>query len=108
MQNVTFINDLKFRGGFGTVGNNRIDDYLFLTTFKNDGTYYYGLNNNPVLAYYSAGLVNEKLQWESTVNRNLGMDITLFNNKLDISVDLYKNYFQSFIIAGTDCIYLWI
>ena len=33
MQNVTFISDLKFRVGFGKVGNNRIADYLFLTTF---------------------------------------------------------------------------
>src|SRR5665647_259350 len=91
MQNVNFINDLKFRVGFGTVGNNRIDDYLYLTTFKNDGNYYYGINGNPVIAYYSAGLVNEKLQWESTLNRNYGMDITLLNNRVDLSIDYYDN-----------------
>jgi TonB-dependent starch-binding outer membrane protein SusC len=91
LQNVNFINDLKFRVGFGTVGNNRIDDYLYLTTFKNDGSYYYGLNGNPVIAYYSAGLVNEKLQWESTVNSNYGMDVTLFNNRVNLSFDYYKN-----------------
>ncbi len=91
LQNVSFINDLKFRAGFGAVGNNRIADYLYLTTFKNDGTYYYGLNNTPILSYYSAGLVNEKLQWEATINRNLGMDISLFNNRLDLTIDVYKN-----------------
>jgi len=90
MANATFITDLKLRAGFGTVGNNRIDDYLFLTTFKNDGSYFYGLNNQAVLAYYSSGLVNENLKWESTINRNYGIDISLFN-RLDLSVDYYDN-----------------
>ncbi|MFN8289906.1 MAG: TonB-dependent receptor [Chitinophagaceae bacterium] len=84
------ITDLKLRYGYGTVGNNRINDYLFLTTFKNDGTYYYGINNQAVQAYYSSGLVNEKLKWESTVNRNFGVDLSLYN-RIDISVDVYYN-----------------
>jgi TonB-linked SusC/RagA family outer membrane protein len=91
MENVNFISDLKFRAGFGSVGNNRINDYLFLTTFKNDGTYYYGINNQAVTAYYPSSLVNENLKWESTVNRNYGMDISLFKNRVDLSVDIYNN-----------------
>lgn len=91
MQNVDFISDLKFRVGYGEVGNNRISDYLFLTTFSNDGRYFYGINNEAIIAYYSGALVNESLQWESTVNRNLGMDISLFKGRLDLSVDVYRN-----------------
>ena len=91
MESANFISDLKFRAGFGTVGNNRINDYLFLTTFKNDGTYYYGINNQAILAYYSGSLVNENLKWEATLNRNYGMDLGLFNNRVTLSVDLYNN-----------------
>ncbi len=91
LKNADFIRDLKFRVGFGTVGNNRIADYLFLTTFRNDGTYYYGLNNQAILAYYSGALVNENLKWESTVNRNYGVDISIFKGRLDLSVDIYRN-----------------
>jgi TonB-dependent starch-binding outer membrane protein SusC len=91
LKNVNFIRDFKFRAGFGTVGNNRIADYLFLTTFSNDGRYYYGLNNQAILAYYSGALVNENLKWESTVNRNLGVDISIFNGRLDLSLDIYRN-----------------
>lgn len=90
LKDVRFISDLKFRYGYGTVGNNRINDYLFLTTFRNDGTYYYGINNQAIQAYYSAGLVNENLKWESTVNRNFGVDIS-FANRVDLSVDIYNN-----------------
>jgi TonB-linked SusC/RagA family outer membrane protein len=91
MQKVDFIDDFKIRVGYGEIGNNRIDDYLFLTTFRNDGAYFYGIDNNPVIAYYSSGLVNQDLQWESTVNRNLGVDLTLFNRRVDLSVDVYNN-----------------
>jgi TonB-dependent starch-binding outer membrane protein SusC len=91
MENVKFINDLKFRVGYGQVGNNRINDYLFLTTFRNDGTYFYGLNNNAVIAYYSGSLVNQDLQWESQISRNFGVDITLLNRRVDLSVDVYNN-----------------
>ena len=91
MQDIKFISSLKLRAGFGTVGNNRINDYLFLTTFRNDGTYYYGLGGQAVNAYFSSGLVNENLQWESTVNRNYGIDISLFKNRVDLSVDIYNN-----------------
>ncbi|MFI5133480.1 MAG: TonB-dependent receptor, partial [Chitinophagales bacterium] len=92
------INDLKFRAGFGTIGNNRIDDYLFLTTFRNDGTYYYGINNQAITAYYPASLVNEDLTWESTVNRNYGVDMTLFHNRIDLSVDLYNNTSKNLLL----------
>ena len=85
------INDLKFRAGFGTIGNNRIADYLYLTSFRNDGSYFYGLNNQAILAYYSNSLVNPDLKWESTLNRNYGVDITMFNNKITLSVDYYNN-----------------
>ena len=91
LQNVNFINDLKFRAGMGVAGNNRIPDYLYISTFSNNGTYFYGINNQAVLAYYSAGLVNPILKWESTVNKNLGVDLSLLQNKLNISIDVYNN-----------------
>ncbi len=91
LKNSSVISDLKFRAGFGTVGNNRINDYLFLTTFRNDGNYYYGINNQAVTAYYSSGLVNEGLQWESNVSRNFGVDIGLLKDRVSLSIDYYNN-----------------
>ena len=91
MENAGFISDLKFRAGIGTVGNNRINDYLFLTTFSGDGRYYYGINNQSVIAYYPTSLVNPNLKWESTISRNLGLDISLLKNRIDMSVDVYRN-----------------
>ncbi len=91
MQKIDFISDLKLRGGFGYVGNNRINDYLYLTTFNDDNGLYYGLNNQPVYALYPSSLPNPNLKWESTVNRNFGFDISLFKSRIDLSLDLYDN-----------------
>jgi TonB-dependent starch-binding outer membrane protein SusC len=98
LKDVNFITDLKFRAGIGSVGNNRINDYLFLTTFKNDGAYYYGINNQPITAYYSSGLVNEALQWESNESKNYGMDISLFHDRISLSIDLYNNNAKNLLL----------
>lgn len=91
MENVTFINDLKLRVGYGKIGNNRINDYLFLTTFNYGGNSFYGLNNQQVNAYYENALANVNLQWESLVNRNYGLDVSMFKNRLNMSLDVYYN-----------------
>lgn len=91
LKDVTFINDLKFRAGYGGLGNNRILDYLFLTTFRND-QYLYGLNGTSVAAYNSSSLVNSNLKWESQSNRNIGLDLTILKNTLSLSVDYYENH----------------
>lgn len=91
LQDVDCITDMKLRLGYGRVGNNRIDDYLFLTTFSDNGLYYYGINNTTVIAYYSGSLANENLKWESTENKNLGFDISLWRGRVDFSLDIYNN-----------------
>jgi TonB-dependent starch-binding outer membrane protein SusC len=90
MENVDFINDLKFRFGYGKIGNNRIADYLFLNTF-NFGTSSYYLGGQFIPAYTQNSLANPLLQWESLVNRNYGMDVSLFRGRLDMSLDFYHN-----------------
>lgn len=90
MDKIKFINDLKLRASFGAVGNNRIDDYLFLSTYNNQ-TYYYGINGQQVPAYSVSELANEKLKWEALLNTNIGFDLSILKNRLDISVDYFTN-----------------
>lgn len=91
MENVGFINELKLRFGYGTMGNNRIRDYLYQNIFAANGSRFYGLAGQPVIAYVPVSLPNRLLQWESTVNRNFGLDVTMFNNRIDMSLDYYIN-----------------
>ena len=98
LKNVDFINDLKFRVGYGTVGNNRIGDYLFITTFSDNGNYYYGLNGQSVIGYYPTSLINPFLKWESTVNKNIGVDFSFAKNRFNLTVDYYDNQSKDLLL----------
>lgn len=97
LKNSTNINNLKLRIGYGTVGNNRIGDYLYQTTFRNDQLFY-SLNGNIVPAFTSTALVNENLRWESLVNQNFGLDIGLLRGRLDVSFDYYMNQSKDLLL----------
>ena len=90
LEHVDAITDMKLRLGYGEVGNNRINDYLYLSTYNNTGSFYYGVGGQTIYGYSSASLVNPNLLWESTISRNIGLDLTLFK-RLNITVDVYNN-----------------
>lgn len=91
-----FISELKLRGSYGTSGNNRINDYLYMSVFE--ASSYYGLNNSQVIGFQPVSLANELLKWEATIARNIGVDVGLFNNRLQFSVDLYKNSSKNLLL----------
>jgi TonB-linked SusC/RagA family outer membrane protein len=90
MDKVKAISDLKLRVSYGTVGNNRINDYLYLPTFASN-PYYYGVNGQAVTGYTPNYLPNDLLKWETTVSKNIGLDLSLFNDRFGLTVDVYEN-----------------
>lgn len=74
--------DLKLRVGYGEVGNQAIANYLYgasLQTF-----------NTPFgTAYRLEKIANPKLKWEATQQYNLGADLSLAKNRINLSVDVY-------------------
>lgn len=93
-----FITDVKLRLNYGEAGNNRIQSFLFLTQF-NTSQNYYGLQNQLVTAFGSAALANSLLTWESNVSRNVGLDFSLFNNRIQFSLDYYRNKTRNLLVA---------
>ena len=91
MENIHVVSDLKFRLGYGKIGNSRIGDYQFLSSFGTDGRYYYGINGQPAYGVYPVFLENKELQWEASQTRNLGMDVSLWKGRLNVSLDVYQN-----------------
>jgi TonB-linked SusC/RagA family outer membrane protein len=98
MENITWINDAKLRAGFGAVGNNRIDNLLYMQLYGVTGQY--AINRNIVPGFAPISLSNPNLRWESNVTRNLGLDLSLFNNKIQVSVDVYKNTANNLLLAA--------
>ncbi len=89
LEDVNWISELKFRASFGTTGNNRIDDYLYMTTFR-PAVLYYGLGNVPVPGWSTTYLGNENLKWETTVDQNIGIDFSILKNRFELTLDFYK------------------
>ncbi|MFA6057486.1 MAG: TonB-dependent receptor [Taibaiella sp.] len=82
--------DIKVRASIGTVGNNRIAGDLYRTMFgTNTAGYAFAEAITPGLGPVS--LSNPNLKWETTISRNLGLDVSLFNNRVSVTLDYYVN-----------------
>ncbi|MDR3118852.1 MAG: TonB-dependent receptor [Mediterranea sp.] len=76
----------KLRISAGQVGNQEIGDYLFarLYTPRN-----YSFGNKIAIGYTATNYGNDELKWETTTQYNVGLDLGLLNNKLNITIDAY-------------------
>ncbi|MEJ7767909.1 MAG: TonB-dependent receptor [Chitinophagaceae bacterium] len=93
LKSVEFINDLKLRFGYGTLGNDNISSLGFLTfsTINNDASYPIDGSSTsftPGVRHQTIG--NPDIKWEETTTSTLGIDASMFNNKLMFSLDLYN------------------
>ena len=93
----SFLSDLKLRVSYGQAGNNRIDDFLYVTQFA--ATTQYWLNDQLVTAFSPDALANANLVWERTISRNIGMDAAILGGKLSFSLDVYKNTTKDLLVA---------
>jgi TonB-linked SusC/RagA family outer membrane protein len=96
MKKITVISDMKLRLSIGQSGNNRIGDYLFQTQFGS--AEHYDLNGVVTPGYTSSTLPNANLKWETTTARNLGLDLGLFNGRLQVTVDAYSNTTDNLLV----------
>ncbi|MDQ3682052.1 MAG: TonB-dependent receptor [Bacteroidota bacterium] len=97
MENVSWLSDGKLRVGFGTAGNNRIGDLLYLQLYGVTGEY--ALNHTLLPGFSPSALANEKLKWEKTVSKNIGLDLSFFKNGVQFTVDAYKNDGEDLLLA---------
>ncbi|WP_075602129.1 SusC/RagA family TonB-linked outer membrane protein [Saccharicrinis aurantiacus] len=88
MQDVETLSRLKFRGGWGQVGNaNAVEPWGYLSLM--DIGYTYVIGGSPAEGAKAAILSNEDLRWEVSEQLNVGLDIGLFDQKLDITLDWF-------------------
>lgn len=83
MRNLTFINDLKLRVSIGVVGNQSISD------FGAQGLYSTGSNYVGKAGIALSAIPNPNLSWESTTQSDIGIDLSIFNNRVQITADAY-------------------
>lgn len=89
MKDLHAISELKLRGSYGVTGNNSIGDYDWQPLISANNTNY-SFGNASQLGSYFNGLGNTGLSWEETTMQNIGLDLSLLNNKITISTEVYS------------------
>ena len=92
-----WIEDLKIRASIGTVGNQEIGDYRFLSTYA--ATHYYLGGGTKNAAYYRSGLGNDDLKWETTTSYDLGFDLSILKGKLNFVFDYYHKKTSDLLLS---------
>src|SRR5690606_25974890 len=84
------VNMFKIRAGYGHVGNDRIGNYAYKQVL--DLGLYYNYGGNLVAAGAITQYANEKIKWETTITKNLGIDLQFLKSHFTVSFDVYERY----------------
>ncbi|MHA4808855.1 SusC/RagA family TonB-linked outer membrane protein [Flavitalea flava] len=83
---------LKLRASYGQSGNQSDDYYAPYNSYTLAGTY---MGNPAIQPSYTNGLTKDNLTWTSTTQKDLGVDLNLFNNRVSIVADVYDKLSKS-------------
>ncbi|MDE5941166.1 MAG: TonB-dependent receptor [Muribaculaceae bacterium] len=95
MKDARWINDLKIRADYGVTGNQDFGSYLSLSTMTGFG--YYSYNGKYFQVWGPSKNVNPDLKWEKGKNWNVGLDFSLFNNRLYGSLNYFSRRQQDLL-----------
>jgi TonB-linked SusC/RagA family outer membrane protein len=101
IKSLGLFDQLKIRGSWGLTGSQAINPYATLATYLTDA--FDGaasLNNNSVTSGIVIGnAANLALKWETTQAEDLGLDIALFNNRLNFTADGYVKNTRDLLLS---------
>lgn len=89
LASVGFIDELKLRGSYGTVGNQAIGNYQFMRTYgASSGGPVFDNTRNTI--FFPTRLANPDLQWESSQQADIGVDFQFFDHRITGSIEYYN------------------
>ena len=100
IKDLNIFSNLKLRAGYGSVGNDRIGLYKSISTITTAKDYNSGyvFGGNLVGIAYPGSIPNPDLSWEKTRDLNFGLDMGFFNNRVNLSVDVYKKKTKDMLV----------
>ena len=96
MQNITWLNDLKIRGGWGKTGNQETESFSYLALMNLNPRQAFGSSKGngegdniySATAYYNFPVAD--MSWETVTTTSIGFDMIALNNKLSFTAEYYK------------------
>lgn len=88
MKSIKWINNMKLRASYGTLGNiNNVGYYDYFQLLSSSANY--NFSDTAVKGVLEAQIPNTSLGWEKVALTDIGFDLDIFNNKLSLSADYY-------------------
>lgn len=96
MKKLSFISNMKLRLGWGTVGNDRIANFLSKDLYIDSK---YGVGTDLVTVLDGKQLANRKLKWEGSTTLNIGLDLGFFHNRINFTADYFIKNTKDLLLA---------
>ena len=98
MKSATWLDQFKLRASVGASGNDRISNYATMALMT---TNYYAVNGTEIMGMAPSSSANTKLKWETTYQYDLGLDVSLFGNRIDFLADAYYKDTRNMLYRAT-------
>jgi TonB-linked SusC/RagA family outer membrane protein len=86
MKNVKWITLLKLRASIGNPGNQNFDDYISMKVYQYNNTHTNPWGTSAIIKNFG----NSNLEWQKTLDRNIGFDLAMFKDRLRVNFDLFS------------------
>ncbi|WP_436414096.1 TonB-dependent receptor [Petrimonas sp.] len=96
-----YINSLKFRASWGNIGNQNINPYIFVPGMEPYVTSWL-VDNKRVYSLKTPSLVSSSFTWEKVETIDFGLDLTMFNNRLNSVFDWYQRDTKGMLADGAE------
>ncbi|HUZ61512.1 MAG TPA: TonB-dependent receptor [Hanamia sp.] len=93
------VSEMKIRASYGQLGNQNIGDYPWASVVRNTNNYTFGSPQSPVQGYSVSSLGNTNVKWETSTQKDVGVDVGVFGNKLSLSVDYFDKVNSNMLVA---------
>ncbi|PKP54152.1 MAG: TonB-dependent receptor [Bacteroidetes bacterium HGW-Bacteroidetes-1] len=98
LKDVSWLENLKLRGGYGAIGNQEIGLYAYSDRISPYFNYPFGNISNSGYAQTSLG--NEDLKWETSFQYNAGIDAEILKGALSFSVDYFYKVTEDMLVKA--------
>jgi TonB-linked SusC/RagA family outer membrane protein len=96
---VSWINDLKLRGSYGKLGfSDVLGSWDYFANINYAPRAIYGVGQVPQIGAYQALITNPDLRWETRIQKNVGFDASLLNNRVSVTADVYNSLSKDVLV----------
>lgn len=93
-----WLDQFKLRGGYGVLGNQEIDDYMYTSVVTSNINYPDG-NGGLISGAFPKDFANPAIKWESTAMINVGADFSFMNSRLMVTADWYRKNTKDILLT---------